>query len=316
MKVLVVGAAGFVGSNLNILNEKFDFHGIDFKDLDLKTSKRYSTFTKLDFLSQALLDYVNILKPDYLILLAGVQFESPIQNRNQRKSEFEQNTKIAKQGSRLLSQFAEIKKLIYVSTDMVYGIQFENEIDESFQPSPIGEYGESKLSAEKILGQFDSRVIILRPRLIVGPGRVGTIKLLSKLINSNLPIPLIGNGNNRYQMLSVFDLWGAIEKCLELEIDGVFNLGSNNPPTLNELMPKVLSNLNRKNRIIRLPKTFTENLLRLLDRMNVSPLAPEQFEIAGQNCVLSTEKFKSISNWEPKYSDEEILTLNLQQLLR
>jgi dTDP-glucose 4,6-dehydratase len=150
----------------------------------------------------------------------------------------------------------------------------------------------------------------------VGPGRVGTIKLLSKLIKSNLPIPLIGNGNNRYQLLSVFDLWSAIEKCLQLDINGVFNLGSDNPPILNELMPQVLSNLNRRNRVIRLPKTFTENVLLLLDRMNTSPLAPEQFQIAGQNCVLSTEKFKLISNWEPKYSDEQILTINLQQLLR
>jgi dTDP-glucose 4,6-dehydratase len=207
-----------------------------------------------------------------------------------------------------------ITKLIYVSTDMVYGIQNSFSVAEDSHPQPIGEYGKSKLDSENILREHESRVVVLRPRLIVGPGRVGTIKLLSRFIYKNLPIPLIGNGENRYQMLSVFDLWSAIDKSIQTGISGVFNLGSNEPPTLNELFPKVLHTLGRNNKIVRLPQAITERALLFLDTYNLSPLAPEQFLIAGQNCFLSTTKFKSQTGWDAEYSDEEIITEALRNL--
>ncbi len=314
MKVLVVGSTGFVGSNLNIEEGEVEFHGIDLDDRVERLNPRYSSYKKLDFLSQECVDYIRHLQPDYMVLLAGIQFTLPIQKRNIRKASFEINVKIASQATQLLSQMPGITKLIYVSTDMVYGIQNSLSVTEDNLPQPIGEYGQSKLDSETILREHHDRVVVLRPRLIVGPGRVGTIKLLSRFIYKNLPIPLIGNGENRYQMLSVFDLWSAIEKSMQTGIVGVFNLGSNEPPTLNELFPRVLHKLGRNNRIIRFPRVVTEKVLLFLDTFNLSPLAPEQFLIAGQNCSLSTAKFKAQATWEPKYSDEEIIVEALRNL--
>jgi nucleoside-diphosphate-sugar epimerase len=114
-------------------------------------------------------------------------------------------------------------------------------------------------------------------------------------------------------MLSVFDLWGAIHKCISIEIQGVFNLGSDSPPTLNELFPQLLAKLGRKNFIFRLPQKSTERLLQVLDRFNLSPLAPEQFLIAGVNCMLSTDKFKKATGWLPVYSDLEVITETMSQ---
>jgi dTDP-glucose 4,6-dehydratase len=314
MKVLVVGSTGFVGSNLNIEEEGIEFHGIDLDGRAERLNSNYSSFKKIDFLSRECIDYIKHLQPDYVVLLAGIQFTLPIQKRQNRKASFEKNIEIATQASITLNQIPSIKKLIYVSTDMVYGIQHSLTVSEENQPFPIGEYGQSKLDSENILREHESRVVILRPRLIVGPGRVGTIKLLSRFVNKNLPIPLIGNGENRYQMLSVFDLWSAIEKSMKIGIVGVFNLGSDEPPTLNELFPRVLSELGRNNRIIRLPQAITEKVLLFLDAYNLSPLAPEQFLIAGQNCSLSTNKFKAQTGWKPEFSDKKIITDALRNL--
>jgi len=314
MKILVVGSTGFVGSNINIEEEGIEFHGIDLDERIEKQNPKYSSFKRIDFLSQKSLDYIYHLQPDYVVLLAGIQFTLPIQKRQNRKASFEKNIEIALQATTMLTQIPGIKKLIYLSTDMVYGTQNLSSVAEDSHPQPIGEYGQSKLDSENILREHESRVVILRPRLIVGPGRVGTIKLLSRFIHKNLPIPIIGNGENRYQMLSVFDLWSAIDKSIKSGITGVFNLGSNAPPTLNELFPRVLRQLGRKNRIIRLPRRMTEKGLLLLDFCNLSPLAPEQFLIAGQNCMLSTEKFRNETGWEPLYTDQEILTKSLLEL--
>jgi len=314
VKILVVGSSGFVGSNLNIIDSKIEFHGIDFADSNIEQSRSYSTYNRIDFLSSECLTFVSKLEPDFVVLLAGIQFTSPIQKRRNRESDFNKNILIAKQAMEILKQNPSIKKLIYISTDMVYGIQKSVNLDETTKPNPIGEYGRSKLAAEVILQEFRSKVIIFRPRLIVGPGRAGTIKLLSRFIYWNLPIPLIGKGNNRYQMLSVFDLWSAIYKSTSVEIHGVFNLGSDLPPTLNELFAQVLRNLGRKNLIFRLPQRITEHLLLRLDSFNLSPLAPEQFLIAGQDCTLSTNKFKNSTGWSPVYSDLDVITQILSQL--
>lgn len=315
MKILVVGSSGFVGSNLNIIDSNIEFHGIDFADSNAEHNNSYSTYNRIDFLSSECLTFVSKLKPDFVVLLAGIQFTSPIQKRRNRESGFNKNILIAKQATEILKHNPSINKLIYISTDMVYGIQKSTNLDETTKPNPVGEYGRSKLEAEAILQEFSSRVIIFRPRLIVGPGRAGTIKLLSRFIYRNLPIPLIGNGENRYQLLSVFDLWEAVIMSCKADVTGVFNLGSNSPPTLNVLFPKVLHNLGRNNRIIRLPRKFTEYALMVLDYLNVSPLAPEQFLIAGQNCVLSTAKFQNQTAWSPKFTDEMIITRALRELL-
>jgi dTDP-glucose 4,6-dehydratase len=316
MKVLVIGSSGFVGSNLNLTSPDFCFFGLDDVTPRGNPNQSYIHFEKLDFLTEKAIEYIQKLEPSFIVLLAGIQFTSPIQKRKDRKEAFLQNVHIARQAAQILNLVPTVRKLIYVSTDMVYGIQQANLIDEQCQPHPIGEYGSSKLEAERILSRFDARVVILRPRLIVGPGRVGTIKILAEFVYRNLPVPLIGKGNNRYQMLSVFDLWSAIHKCMSVDVKGVFNLGSDSPPTLNELFPEVLGKLGRKNPIIRLPQKATEKSLLLLDKLNLSPLAPEQFLIAGLNCMLSTDKFKSATGWCPAFTDLEVITESLSRLAR
>lgn len=313
-RALVVGSSGFVGSNLNLSIPGIDFIGLDVVQSKDTSHSRYKDFKELNFLSDESILFAQQIKPDFIIMLAGVQFSSPIQKRHLRQTAFSQNVLIARQAVRALESIPTIKKLIYISTDMVYGLQANRVIDEQCTPSPIGEYGKSKLEAEEILKELDFRVVILRPRLIVGPGRAGTIRLLSKFVYGNLPIPIIGNGNNRYQMLSVHDLWSAINKCMETEIHGVFNLGSKEPPTLNELFPRVFEELGVKKLMIRLPRKLTEKILLVLDRFNLSPLAPEQFLIAGANCELSTEKFIRATSWEAIFSDEDIITKSLLEL--
>ncbi|CAN2169986.1 WcaG Nucleoside-diphosphate-sugar epimerases [Candidatus Nanopelagicaceae bacterium] len=308
MKVLVVGSSGFVGSNMNLVLPDVQFFGLDVIEEEKSLNSCYQNCVKMDFLSGEATEFIGQLAPECVVLLAGIQFTSPIQKRKNRESAFSQNLKLAQRASELLSSIPTIEKLIYISTDMVYGIQQSEIVDEGSECKPIGEYGKSKLRAEEIIEDFSSRVVIFRPRLIVGPGRVGTIKLISRLISAHLPIPFIGRGENRYQMISVFDLWSAISHCLSNEVSGIFNLGSSEPPTLNELFPRVLRNLGRKNRIIRLPRKLTEKILLTLDYFNLSPLAPEQFLIAGQNCVLSTKKFMDQTGWAPQHSDEEMIT--------
>ena len=113
-------------------------------------------------------------------------------------------------------------RLIQFSTDMVYGpLQTAPPVKVDHPRVPIGEYSASKMACEDYcIGKRAQglKVSLFRPRLIIGPGRVGILGKLFHLIRLSLPVPLIGTGANRYQMIAVFDCASAAvasaNKCL------------------------------------------------------------------------------------------------------
>lgn len=306
MKILVTGASGFVGSCL--VERNLDFLGIDLV-------KGSNSAIELDVIDrELLLEFLIREQITDIVHLAGVQFSNYVSRRS-RGDFFNKNVELAKSLTYAANE-AKISRLIYVSTDMVYGRDIKSPVSESHPTVPLGEYGLSKLEAERIFSSFGKfRLIILRPRLILGSGRVGTISKLAKLINSPFPLILIGNGENRYQFIGVQDLCKAIELFLNSEFEGIFNIGSDNPPQLNVLFKSALRELRRNKLLLRIPSQVMFPILDFLDFLNIGLLAPEQYKIANLDYVLSTNKLKSTLKWHPSQSDEELLTLALRELL-
>jgi dTDP-glucose 4,6-dehydratase len=158
-------------------------------------------------------------------------------------------------------------------------------------------------------------VVVLRPRLILGKGRVGTIEKLSKLIASPFPLFLIGNGKNRYQFIAANDVCSAIILSIEKDVRGIFNIGSDNPPTLDDLFENTLRNLHRRKIVLKIPARIANTLFGFLDFFQVSPLTPEQYRIASLDYTLDTNKIKGALGWKPVFSDEMMLTESLRDLL-
>ena len=76
--------------------------------------------------------------------------------------------------------------------------------DETCNPRPVGDYGRSKLEAEAVCRRFMSRglkVNIIRPRFIVGEGRLGLLTILFDWVSRGKRIYIIGDGQNRFQMI-------------------------------------------------------------------------------------------------------------------
>jgi dTDP-glucose 4,6-dehydratase len=208
-----------------------------------------------------------------------------------------------------------VKQVVFVSTDMVYGRISRSPVTTSLTPIPIGPYGKSKLAAENSLtdslNQTQKVLTIFRPRLIAGSGRLGTISILAKLISGNLPVPIFGRGDNRYQLISKKDVAVAIRNSVDLKRAGVYNLGSDNPPTVLDLISSAILVQRSRSIIVKIPNRLSLLLLRFLDKLGMSPLSPEQFEIAGIDYVLETSDTKSLLNWQPTKSDFEILRESL-----
>ena len=86
---------------------------------------------------------------------------------------------------------------------------------------------------------------------------------------------MIGEGNNRYQLLDVEDLCEAIYKCLTLPketVNDTFNIGAKVFKTMKEDYQSVLDYAGFGKKIIPLPKTPVILALKILAFLRLSPL--------------------------------------------
>ena len=201
--------------------------------------------------------------------------------------------------------------LIFFSTDMVYGIPQTNPVPTYHPPGPLGPYGRSKIQAENLIADARTkglRATVFRPRLIIGPNRLGILGKLFRLIAANLPVPMIGSGANHYQMVSVFDCASAAMQALDAGLPpGPFHLGSKNPPTVRQLLTKLIDEAGSRSILVRLPCFPVKSTLRELDRVGLSLLYPEQFLIADCDYVLDTTETGFALGWEPKQDDASMM---------
>jgi dTDP-glucose 4,6-dehydratase len=194
---------------------------------------------------------------------------------------------------------------------MIYGHSVTVPQDETHPARPLGEYGESKLATETLAQTYRDRgfqIPIFRPRLIIGPGRLGILVKLFKLIDMNLPVPMIGSGKNPYQFISVFDCAEAARAAWKAGVpDEAYNLGSLNPPPVRKLLGDLIRHAGSKSILIPTPGWAVKRTLDLLDLLNMPIMDPEQYLIADEDCVLDVSKAERQLGWVPQYRDEDML---------
>lgn len=151
-------------------------------------------------------------------------------------------------------------------------------------------------------------ITIFRPRMINGPGRLGILVKLFKLIDMNLPVPTIGNGKNHYQMISVFDCVSAILCAIDKGLPNKeYNLGSKNPPDIRTLLQGVVTSADKHSIVIPTSGKLVKLVLGLLDKYGFTLMYPEQFMIADEEYVLDIQETEKDLDWHPQYSDEDML---------
>lgn len=195
--------------------------------------------------------------------------------------------------------------IVFFSTDMVYGKPLTCPVEPAHPRRPLGPYGRSKCKAEDLLHLASwLRPVVFRPRLIVGPGRLGILGKLFRLIRAGLPVPMVGSGDNRYQMVGVEDCALAAVMAVEAGFPtGPFNLGSASPPTTRELLEAVIQHAKSSSVLIPTPAKLLKPVLAGFDRVGMTLLHAEQFEIADLNVLLDTTATKASIGWEPTSSD-------------
>ncbi|MFN8469723.1 MAG: NAD(P)-dependent oxidoreductase [Caldilineaceae bacterium] len=224
-------------------------------------------------------------------------------------------------GSRNVLQAAYeegVERMIHISSTAVYGIPDHHPLFENDQLQGVGPYGEAKVQVEGISAEYRAKgmcVPVIRPKSFVGPERLGVFALFYDWAKDGKNFPVLGSGNNRYQLLDVEDLCDAIYLTATLDrdkVNDVFNIGAKQFTTFKEDYQAVLDYAGYGKKIIPLPAGPAIWTLRMLEKLNMSPLYRWVYETAVEDSFVSIEKAERVLGYAPKYSNKQALIRNYQ----
>jgi NADH dehydrogenase len=122
------------------------------------------------------------------------------------------------------------------------------------RPNAVARYHQSKWAAEEIVRPSGLDWTIFRPSIIYGPGD-GFVNLFASIARRSPVIPVIGNGESKFQPIAVENVARAFVKALSepRAIGQTFDLAGPEVFTLNRLVDQILEALKRKRLKLHLP---------------------------------------------------------------
>ena len=133
-----------------------------------------------------------------------------------------------------------IRHFVYTSSSAIYGAPNENPVSEKTLRSPAEEYGRAKLAGELQCQAYLNKGLncsIIRPRTILGTGRLGIFQILFEWIRCGNNIPVLGNGDNIYQFVHADDLANAIILSSNYNVkSGIYNCGTDRYGTMRQML--------------------------------------------------------------------------------
>jgi UDP-glucuronate 4-epimerase len=264
MKVLITGAAGFIGSHLcqRLLADGRQVVGVDnFDDFYDPKVKRENIAACLDnknfslvhadirdgsAMDKAINDDIDIIV--HLAARAGVRpsIEQPLLYAD-----------VNINGTMVLLEAAKkhnIKRFIFASSSSVYGNNEKVPFCESDNVDfPISPYAATKKTGEIICHTYhhlyNISIICLRFFTVYGPRHRPDLAIhkFASLIEAGEPVPVFGDGSMKRDFTYVDDIVSgtisAMKHCRGFEI---YNLGNSHPVSVNDLVSELENALGRK----------------------------------------------------------------------
>lgn len=304
-KILITGGTGFLGVHTarRLLRDKHHLTLFDLAELDAEDLIGKVKVIKGDIRNFSAIDRA-IKGCEYVVHTAAAL---PIQLT--KKSIYSVNI----DGTRNVLEAClrhKVKRIIFISSTAVYGVPKELPEKETSSLDPIGYYGESKIAGEKLCKEYGEKglsINIFRPKTFLGTERLGVFELWFEAIYKGRRVYILGNGNNKYQLLAVTDVVEAIEKGLFSKIGGeIFNIGAKEFGTWREDLGYVIAQDRSKSKITALPTLPAQIILAILEKLNLSPIAAWHYKTMPVDSYVSIEKAETMLDWHPKKSNKQL----------
>lgn len=305
MKVLITGAAGFIGSQLMealaVQHPEWTLIASDIRPLNTQAMRQNVEGVLLDIGKRdAVMAAVAQHKPDAIVHLASVVTPPPGMSEDVLHT-------IDVEGTRSILQAAvenDVRQLIVTSSGAAYGYYPENAewIDEHdpLRGHDKFAYAKHKREVEEMLAQARVKDPELR-QLILRPGTI-----LGKRVNNQITdmfkkksVMGISGCDSRFVFIWDQDVVSIIIKGLEKGCSGIFNLAGDGALSLREIAG-VLQKPYRP-----VPAGLLQFALRLLKPLGLTQYGPEQLDFLRYRPVLANRRLKEEFGYIPRYSSRE-----------
>ena len=288
-RILLTGASGFLGKEI------FDFF----------INKKYSIYTLgrancnnlVCDLSREVPKISSEEKFDTVVHVAGKAHIVP-KTETERQAFFDVNHNGTLNLLKALKSNLP-KRIIFISTVAVYGVDSGDAIDENHPLNGDTPYAISKILAEKEVLDFGNnnnvKTVILRLPLITGVNPSGNLGEMIAAIRKGYYFR-IGNGEARRTIISSEEVANVIEIMMEKE--GVFNIADSKYPTIKEIDQHIGRVYEKKIKV--LPRFVFRVLSLIGDVFSFFPLNSIKYSKLTKSLIFSNEKILKETKWRPK----------------
>lgn len=176
--------------------------------------------------------------------------------------------------------------------------------------SRLDDYRASRLDAERwLLAQPGPAVAAVRPKTFLGPGKVGAFAMIFDAIRRGEAVPLLGPGDNRYQLLDVRDMAQGIVLLEASDAAGVFQFGATGYASVAEDLAALCAHAGTGARLVRVPAPLARLALRAIELAGMVPLSEwHAFSAERRDGVVDTRRAQQELGWQPARSNAQALT--------
>ena len=292
MRVLVTGGAGFIGSHVvDAYVERG--HEVTILD-DLSSGQPENLNPKANFI------VADLREPDTIDDLRGRGFDLV----NHHAAQIDVRVSVADPAAdaemniiatlRLFGAMIEdgVRKIVFASSGgAAYGEPHYAPQDEQHPLNPISPYGCAKLAIDQYLGFFRTvhriKAVSLRYANVYGPrqrkdGEAGVVAIFGGALLAGQQAWINGTGEQTRDYVFVDDVVRANMAASELDLDGIYNVGTGIETSVNDLYAAIAKASGIDARAERVPAKAGEQLRSVLDGTRLRRLAnlPEPVTLA------------------------------------
>lgn len=309
MKILITGAAGYIGSQLvqklekEIAAEGKPWHIVatDIREQPHYETGEHTSYHKMDVRDSALAEFMKSQQIDTVVHLATIVTPGKKSNRD-----FEYSVDVLGTGNVLDACVgAGVKRIIVTSSGAAYGYHADNP-EWLTETAPLRgneefAYSHHKRLVEEMMAEYR----IEHPELEQIIFRIGTI--LGQNVNNQItalfekPIVLgIQGSESPFVFIWDQDVVTCLIQAISNDVTGIFNVAGDGAVTITDL-GRLLGK-----KVMRLPAGVVKNGLFVLKRLNMTQYGEEQINFLRYRPVLDNTRLKEEFGFIPSFTSRQV----------
>ncbi len=200
--------------------------------------------------------------------------------------------------------------VLHISSSAIYGVPSELPVTTETPLAAFEPYGRSKAEAERLVEARRAgglTVGSLRPRTLLGEGRLGLFDVIFARIRAGRRVPLFGSGANRVQMCDVEDFSAAALAAIERKANSDYNIGSAGFGSVREDLEGLIARVGSRSRLQPVPVWAIRAVLQPLDAIGRSPFNEWHWRSAPESFYFDISRAREELDWQPARTNVDAL---------